>query len=161
LGIQRDMIRSIYQAAPRGEPGHTLLVMLPGISMEAVEFVAHGFVSAVHDRHLPVDVVAAQPELDLYFEDRIAGSLHDTVIAPALARGYRRLWLLGISVGGMGALLYTATRFAAVDGLVLLAPFLGTPGTLAEASSAGGMTAWSPQNSRATDIERKTLLWLQ
>jgi alpha-beta hydrolase superfamily lysophospholipase len=69
--------------------------------------------------------------------------LHDAVIAPGMARGYRRLWLLGISVGGMGALLYTAARFASVDGLVLLAPFLGTPGTLAEVSAAGGITAWS------------------
>jgi len=129
--------------------------------MKVDEFVAHGFVSAVHARHFAVDIVAVQPELDLYLEGKIAESLHDTVIAPVLATGYRRLWLLGISVGGMGALLYAAAQFAAVDGLVLLAPFLSTPGVLAEVSSAGGIIAWSPQNSRATSIERKTLLWLQ
>ena len=75
--------------------------MLPGMGMTADEFVAQGFVSDVHDRRLPVEIVAAQPELDVYIEDQIANTLHDTVIAPALARGYSRLWLLGISVGGM------------------------------------------------------------
>lgn len=155
------MIGSVYHSAPSGEPGRVLLVMLPGMGMEADEFAAHGFVSAVHDRRLPIDIIAARPELDLYLEGKIAKALHDAVIAPGMARGYRRLWLLGISVGGMGALLYTAARLASVDGLVLLAPFLGTPGTLAEVSAAGGITAWSPQNSRATVIERKMLLWTQ
>lgn len=135
--------------------------MLPGIGMAADEFAAHGFVSAVHERPWPIDIAAAQPELDLYLEGNIAAALHEDIIAPAMTRGYRRLWLLGISVGGMGALLYTAARFAAVDGLVLLAPFLGTPGTVAEMSAAGGLTAWSPQNSRAIAVERKMLLWLQ
>ena len=152
------MIRSIYQSAPSGEPGPALLAMLPGTGRDVGEFVAHGLVSAVHDRHLPVDVVAAQPELDLYLE---AGSLYDTLIAPAMARGYRRLWLLGVSLGGMGALLYAAARLAPVHGLVLLAPFLGTPGTLAEVSAAGGITGWPPQNSRATAVEKTMLLWLQ
>jgi pimeloyl-ACP methyl ester carboxylesterase len=155
------MIHSIYRGTPNSEPRRILLVMLPGMGMAADELVAHGFVSAVHDRRLPVDIVAAQPELDAYLEGRIARTLHDTVIAPAMARGYRRLWILGISIGGIGALLYTAARIAVVDGLVLLAPFLGTPGTLAEVSSAGGIPAWSPQNSRATAVERKMLLWLQ
>jgi hypothetical protein len=135
--------------------------MLPGIGMAADEFAAHGFISTVHERPWPIDIVAAQPELDLYLEGKIAGALHEDIVAPAMARGYRRLWLLGVSVGGMGALLYTAARFAAVDGLVLLAPFLGTPGTVAEVSAAGGLTAWSPQNSRAIAVERKMLLWLQ
>lgn len=48
-----------------------------------------------------------------------------------------------------------------VDGLVLLAPFLGTPGTIAEIAAAGGIPAWSAQNSRATGGERAALLWLQ
>jgi alpha-beta hydrolase superfamily lysophospholipase len=110
---------------------------------------------------LPVDIVAAQPDLDLYLDGEIADYLHNVVIAPAMARGYGRLWLLGISLGGMGALLYAAARLAPVDGLVLLAPFLGTPGTMAEVLSAGGITAWSPENSRATAVERKVLLWVR
>lgn len=155
------MIHSVFHSAPNGEPGRVLLVMLPGIGMDAYDFVTHGFVAAVHDRLLPVDIVGAQPELDLYLEGNIAGGLHDAVIAPAMARGYRRLWLLGVSLGGMGALLYAAARLAPVHGLVLLAPFLGTPGTLAEVSAAGGITGWPPQNSRATAVEKTMLLWLQ
>ena len=157
------MIHRIYHSAPgsgRG-PGRTLLVMLPGMGMEADEFDAHGFVAAVRDRRVPVDIVAARPDLDVYLDGRIARNLHDTLIAPAIARGYGRLWLLGISIGGMGALLYAAAQLAEVEGLVLLAPFLGTPGTIAEVSSAGSIPGWSPGKSRATAVEQKLLLWLQ
>jgi pimeloyl-ACP methyl ester carboxylesterase len=154
------MIHRIYHS-PRGDgPGRALLVMLPGMGMKADDFAAHGFVSAVHARGLPLDILAAQPELDTYLEGRIDRVLHHTLIEPAMARGYARLWLLGISLGGMGALLYTAAQLAVVAGLVLLAPFLWTPGTIAELSSAGGITAWFPQKSPATAVERKTLLWL-
>src|SRR5690242_5311099 len=106
------MIHRIYHS-PRGDgPGRALLVMLPGMGMKADDFAAHGFVSAVHARGLPLDILAAQPELDTYLEGRIDRVLHHTLIEPAMARGYARLWLVGISLGGMGALLYTAAQLA-------------------------------------------------
>lgn len=155
------MIHSTFHRAPSREPSRVLLVMLPGLGSEAGEFAARGFVSAAQDCRLPIDVLAAGPDLDLYLENRIALSLHEAVVSPALARGYARLWFLGISVGGMGALLYAAAQLAPVEGLVLLAPFLGTPGTVAEIAAAGDIALWSPENSRATTAERQMLLWLQ
>jgi pimeloyl-ACP methyl ester carboxylesterase len=135
--------------------------MLPGVGIEAGEFADRGMVDAVHGRGLAIDIVAAHPALDLYLDGTVAEALHRVVVEPALARGYKRLWFLGISLGGMGALLYTSTHTPHVEGVVLLAPFLGTQGTVAELLEAGGLASWSPLASASTSTERRMLVWLQ
>ena len=66
------MIHRIYHSSRSSELGRALLVILPGMGMKADDFVAHGFVSAVHVRGLPIDILAAQPELDTYLEGQSA-----------------------------------------------------------------------------------------
>ena len=155
-----DIVISRHEAAA-GRQGRVLLIMLPGAGIEASEFADRGMVAAVHQRGLAVDIVAARLDLDLYLDGDVAAALHRAVVEPALAMGYSRLWLLGISLGGMGALLYASHYARGVEGLVLLAPFLGTQGTVAEILASGGITAWSTAGSNATASERRILTWLQ
>jgi pimeloyl-ACP methyl ester carboxylesterase len=154
-------ISQLQLPAPVAGDGRVLLIMLPGAGIAAEEFVARGLVAALHAQELPVDVVVVQPDLALYLEDGVVGVLHRAVVEPAWARGYRRIWLLGISLGGMGALLYTSAHPDAVEGLVLLAPFLGTRGTMAELAKAGGLDSWSAACSAATAPELRLLTWLR
>jgi hypothetical protein len=149
-----------HQAAA-GRQGRVLLVMLPGVGIEAGDFADRGMVAAVHERGLAVDILAARPDLDLYLGGDVAAALHRIIVEPALAQGYCRLWLLGISLGGMGALLYASRYGAGVEGLVLLAPFIGTQGTVAEIVASGGLTGWSARGSSATASEQQLLSWLQ
>lgn len=135
--------------------------MLPGAGIEAGDFANHGMVTALHGRGFDVDVVAAQPALDVYLDGSIATVLHRTIIEPALAQGYSRFWFLGISLGGMGALLYAGAYAANVQGLILLAPFLGTQGTIAALAAAGGFASVSASNSAITAAEGQMLAWLQ
>jgi pimeloyl-ACP methyl ester carboxylesterase len=150
----------LHYPAPGGGGSKNLLVMLPGAGMEAADFAANGMVAAVHERDLAIDIIAARPDLDLYLDGEVAAALHRAVIAPALAQGYARIWLLGISLGGMGALLYAALPEARLEGIVLLAPFLGTPGTIAEVEAAGGLNGWKA-GGVATAPEARMLGWLQ
>ena len=146
-------------ALPAAE--RVLLVMLPGAGIAAEDFAAQGLVAAAQ-RDLPgLEIIALRPSLDLYLEGNIAPVLHEGVIAPALASGIRRIWLLGISLGGMGALLYASAYPELVEGLVLLAPFLGTHGTIAELTRAGSFDRWAAEGSEATAPERQLLAWLQ
>ena len=154
------MITSLRHNAPSGGGDRVLLVMLPGVGTDAREFADRGMVAAVHERGLPIDVIAARPDLDLYLDGDIDGVLHSSLIVPALAQGYKRLWFLGISLGGMGALLYTSAHARHVEGLVLLAPFLGTQGTVAELAGAGGLASQSVLES-ATASEQRMLDWLR
>ena len=155
------MITCQYHLAPGGAQNRVLLVMLPGAGIAASAFADQGLVEAVHERNLAVDVAATHLELDHYLDGSIVNALDHAIIEPALAQGYSRIWFLGISLGGMGALLYTSVHAARVEGLVLLAPFLGTQGTIAEIVAAGGLASWSASRSAATAPEIRMLAWLQ
>lgn len=144
---------------PVGE--RVLLVMLPGAGIAAGDFADHGFVAPAQADQPALDIVALRPDLELYLDGTVALVLHETVIAPAIASGIRRIWLLGLSLGGMGALLYVSEYPDLVEGLVLLAPFLGTHGTMAELARAGRFEDWTAEGSAATVPERQLLTWLQ
>ena len=96
---------SISSAAAKGL-GKTLLIMLPGRGDRASSFVTAGFVD-IADRH-QFDVLAVDAHFGYYAERILVERLHEDIIAPAKARGYENIWLLGISMGGLGALLYAA-----------------------------------------------------
>jgi pimeloyl-ACP methyl ester carboxylesterase len=153
------MERLDYRAPGGG--AEILLVMLPGVGFGAGDFAAHGFVAAVRERRFPVDMIAVRPALELYLEGDVAAVLRDEVIGPAEAAGFARIWLLGISLGGFGALLYARAAAGLVEGVVLIAPFLGTQGAVAEVAAAGGIAGWRAEGSTATAWERAVLGWLQ
>jgi pimeloyl-ACP methyl ester carboxylesterase len=144
---------------PIGE--RILLVMLPGAGIAADDFAAHGFIVAAQASQPALDIIALRPDIGLYLDGTIARALHEGVVAQAVASGIRRIWLLGLSLGGMGALLFASEYLERVEGLVLLAPFLGTHGTVAELTRAGRLKDWAPDGSAATAPERQLLTWLQ
>jgi pimeloyl-ACP methyl ester carboxylesterase len=89
-------------------------------------------------------VLLASATFDYYNKGNLVERLHDEVVAPALRAGYKRVWLAGASLGGMGALLYEHEHPGAVTGIVLFAPFLGDRSLLQEIDKAGGPRAWNP-----------------
>lgn len=154
-------MKAIHYQARAADGDRILLVMLPGAGIAPEDFAEQGFVDAVHARGLAIDIVAAGPDLDLYLDGTVAEHLQRDIIGPALTRRPARLWFLGISLGGMGALLYACARAPSVEGIILLAPFLGTPGSIAEVAQAGGIASWEPGAIAANDPERKLLAWLK
>ncbi len=128
--------------------------------MRADDFLAHGFVAALHDRGEAVDLIVATPDLDSYMDGTIARRLLE-VIANERRRPYRGIWLGGISLGCFGALLAAASGREPIDGIVLLSPYLGSPGFIAEVERAGGLGTWQPGAIVENDDERRILAWLK
>ena len=123
----------------RRERTHPLLA-LPGAGMQPEDFTTAGFDRLLLDRRLPVDLLAADIDSGLYLDN--VGSLlriHAEFVLPARQRGYRRIWLLAISLGGMGALAVHVRAYPGeIEGAILIAPFLGTRGLIAEVARDGG-----------------------
>ncbi len=141
-----------------------LLVMVPGAYFQPGDFAEHGFLDALRRQAGGaggVDAIVANLPAERYLEGDAAAWLHAEIIAPALARGHRRLWLLGISLGAMGALLHAQAYPAVIEGMILLAPFLGTRGLIAEVAAAGGLARWQPGPIAAQDTERRLLAGLK
>ena len=67
--------------------------------------------------------------------------------------------MVGISLGGFGALLYAREHPGDIHGLVLLAPFLGHARSIARIGAAGDLRQWQPANAPA-DTEHEQVLWI-
>lgn len=148
---------SIYDIAP-GAPGERiLLLMLPGAKNTPQQLLDYGFIRALRERALAVDVLVLDAHVDLYLERADIEKLLQQTLAEVRASGYRRIWLLGISLGGTGAMLCATQRSAEIEGLLLLAPFLGTRGIIAEVEAAGGLHLWQAGEIVSRDYERALL----
>jgi hypothetical protein len=152
-------IRLVRHPRTAGQTAPILLVLLPGVNIRAEDFVAHDFVAMLQARADTVDLVIAEPEIDFYLDGSITRRL-ETMLGEEAPR-YAQLWLGGISLGALGALLVGAGGRIAVDGLLLLAPFIGVPGLIAEIAHAGGFRAWQPGPIARNDGERQVCAWLK
>lgn len=121
-------MHALHDRAPGAAGARTLLVMLPPAKACAQDVVDHGFVAAVREHGLPLDVSVVDADADYYLESSVGERLAVDVVAPMLARGYARLWLMGISLGGYGCIALARRRVAELEGVILLAPFLGSRG---------------------------------
>jgi len=155
-------MQTIHDRAPQQDGNdRALLVMLPGATDTPEDFLRHGFVQTLRERHLPVDTILADAHMNYYLERSICERLAQDIILPAHSGQYRKIWLLGISLGGMGALLTALTHPAEIDGVILLAPYLGNRGKIAEIVRYGGLDEWQPDKNQPLDDEQALLTWLK
>lgn len=144
IGDARQPIAFETIAAPKPAAERTVVIVLPGFGSDAKEMRERGVASAIHEVWPEADVILASATFDYYREGRLVGRLHDEIVAPVLSAGYKKVWLAGASLGGMGTLLYEQQHPGKVTGIVLFAPFVGDRSLLREISSAGGPRAWNP-----------------
>ena len=137
----------------------TLLVMLPGRGDRAGSFVDAGFLEL--DDSDKFDRVAVDAHFGYYMKRNLIPRLHEDVIQPAKNAGYESIWLLGVSMGGMGSILYANAHPDVIDGVVLLAPYLGDPELAAEIQASGGLANWNADQSDFPAHEVDTWRWLQ
>jgi pimeloyl-ACP methyl ester carboxylesterase len=132
----------------------TRMVWLPGAYHGARDFVAHGFPEAVRTRRLGVDLLFVDLELAHVGDRSAVQKLRDEVVSPARAAGIS-VWFGGISLGGLIALSYAASYPDELDGLCLLAPYLGNRMLTGEIARAPGLKEWQPGELAETDEERR------
>lgn len=146
MGDRRQPIPTQMMPAPSGALAtiKPLVVVLPGRRDNVEVMARYGIAEAIQRSWPDADVMLTSATMDYYLEGNLAQRLHAQIVLPARARGVREIWLVGASLGGMGALLYERQYPGEVQGLVLLAPYLGESGLLREITQAGGIGAWQP-----------------
>lgn len=144
-GDPSQPIPTAFVPAPQSASTPTrLVVVLPGRGDDVEGLRKARIAEAIHTAWPDADVILTGLALSYYMSGSAERRLHDEVIAPARARGYREVWLVGASMGGMGALMFDRTYPGAADGIVLLAPYLGDKALLKTIDAAGGVAAWNP-----------------
>jgi len=129
---------------PAPQPARRLVVVLPGRGDGLEGLQRTGIAQAIQAQWPDADVELSGLAIGYYLQGNAIRRLHDEIVMPARKRGYREIWLLGASLGGLGALMYDGQWPGTVDGLVLLAPYLGEKPLLEEIAAAGGIAKWNP-----------------
>jgi pimeloyl-ACP methyl ester carboxylesterase len=144
-----------YLAKP-GERGERLFVFLPGRGDRAGDFVRRGFVALAQHRISGLDCVTVDATIGYYLDGTVAGRLQREIIEPARRRGYHEIWLVGVSMGGLGAFFHERAYPGQVTGMILLAPFVGDdPKLFAEIDAAGGPVTWAYSQTAVPAQENK------
>jgi pimeloyl-ACP methyl ester carboxylesterase len=144
----------ILDAARPGSAAPLRLVLLPAAYSGPDDFVRAGFVDAVRERALDVDLVLAAIELAEVTGRTVLARLWQELIDPARSQGCA-VWLGGISLGGYLALCCAERHAAELAGLCVFAPYLGSHIVTGEIARAGGAAGWEPGELAADDDERR------
>lgn len=133
-------IPSVFYPAP--QQAQRTVVMLPGIA-DNLEALQKRHVASLIQKSWPdADVVLTGLTLPFYKQGRTAQRLHDEVITRYRKPG-QSLWLAGISLGGMGALLYDRQFPDDAAGMLLMSPYLGDNAIRERIRDAGGLAHWN------------------
>lgn len=147
-----------YSADTDGESQPNLFIFMRGIGGSNASFEEEGLVDDVRNLNLPFDMAAPNAHLGYYTGRTLIVRLKEDVIEPAHAAGKDHIWLVGFSMGGLGSLLYELEQPGDIDGICLVAPFLGDEPIIEEIRAAGGVRSWSP-GAYDPDEDYQRMLW--
>jgi pimeloyl-ACP methyl ester carboxylesterase len=138
--------------------GDEMVVFLPGRWSLAEEFEREGILEIARKKWPDARLVAPDLHIGYYKNQTMTRRLHEDVIQPARQSGVKTIRLVGVSMGGMGALVYDLEHPGEIAEIHLLSPYLGEEEALAEISAADGLAKWNPGTPRAEDFSRR--LWV-
>jgi pimeloyl-ACP methyl ester carboxylesterase len=84
------------------ERASTLVVFLPGRGGSMADFERQGFLDTLRDAGVKADTLTVDAHLAYYYKRTVIVRLWDDVLLPARQQGYRRIVLVGVSLGGVG-----------------------------------------------------------
>ncbi len=115
-----------------------LVVLLPTSGGEGSHYETKGFIKVFREKGYEAHLKVLDVNPRLYLNSKIVDLLKTEVIIPAKNDGFEKIYLVGISLGGHGALQYATKHPEDVDGVFVLAPFLAGPVVSDALEKAGG-----------------------
>jgi pimeloyl-ACP methyl ester carboxylesterase len=120
----------------------SLVVLLPGIGGEGIDYEKEGFVDDMRQHGFGADVLIMNIKPRMYVAGEIVERLRTEIFLPAKTKDYEAIYLVGISLGGHAAILY-ATRYPEdIEDVLLLSPFISGPIQADQIIDAGGIIKW-------------------
>src|SRR6185295_19412306 len=111
---------TMAQAQRPGGHASNLIVFLPGRRSHLGDFESNKFFDMSRERGIDADLVETDLHLGYYTDGTYATRLWEDVVSPARDAGATRIWLVGISLGGAGAIGFAREHPDAIAGLILL-----------------------------------------
>ena len=155
-------LKTLYYKTEENVSQKNMIIFLRGRGGSHEDFASDGLINDVKTRNLPYDMAAPNAHFGYYFGETLVSRLKADIIEPARAKGYETFWLVGFSMGGLGALMYTRQHPEDVEGVCVISPFLGYDKIIREIADAGGVHHWDPgEYDPNNDWERMFWHWLK
>ena len=128
-----------------------LIIFIPGVYDSVDKFKRESFFNDAREAGIRADMVAININ---------AGHLAKRVMIPRIQKdvfrltrnqGYKNIWMVGVSIGGLSSLVYLQHHEKALCGVVVLAPFLADDRLIKEARKFGGIKKWVPAAEKIKD----------
>ena len=123
-------------------------------------FEGNGFIELLRAAKPGADAVAVDAHMTYYEKDLLADQVFRDVLKPYRQRGYQNIILVGISLGGYGALWLGSAYPENVSSVVLLAPFLGMKPLIERIEDAGGISQWRSQLDHEPAFAESAWIWM-
>jgi len=134
------------------ETNSTLIVLLPGFDEPPTNFIKFGAVEQIIACQSNINILGVDSHFGYYRDATIIERLHEDIIKPARDAGIQKIWLLGISLGGLGSLIYRQTHPEEIEAVIVMAPYIGEWDELSAYQS-------EPKKSRETIRPELVELW--
>ena len=147
-----------------GEKTDRLIIFLPGLLDSASTFEEKEFFSLARKAGIKADMVAMGIHFGHLMENKMVERIELDVYLDAIKKGYKNIWLVGVSIGGLNSLLFYRKHAKGLCGVVALAPYVAG-GVLFEELQKDGVDNWEPKEVYDMMLFEKKLqflwAWLQ
>ena len=138
----------------------SLVIFLPGRGDDIGAYERASFIDILKASSRPLDSVVVDGHLGYYIDRSLAERVHQDVMLPFREQGYEDFIVVGVSMGGVGALRLVRDYGDLVSGAVLLAPFLGDEKLLQELTTAGDLHSWREGLDHEPELDEQIWIWI-
>jgi len=124
-----------------------LIVLLRGYGNDIHYFEQQGWIRKLQQRYPEYSIIVPDLHFGYYKEGIFSERLYADVIKPAKQRGVKSIWLAGISMGGLGAIMTSEFSPKDIGRLFLFAPYLGDGTIQTQIKDKGSLVKWNGQSS--------------
>lgn len=133
---------TIESTSSINEKRESLVVLFPGFKGKGIHYEQQGILDAMREHGFEADLMTINVKPRIYFDDDFADTVRKDIMLPAKSKGYKYIYLMGISMGGHGVLLYATKYPEDIDALFVVSPFISGSVQSNAIVKAGGIENW-------------------
>lgn len=138
-----------------------LIIFIPGVYDSVDKFKKEHFFSDAREAGIKADMVAININAGHLVERVMISRIRKDVFRLIRNDGYKNIWIVGVSIGGLSSLVYLQHHEKDLCGVVVIAPFLADDKFIKEVRKFGGIKKWLPEVEKIKDSvdEQINSLW--
>jgi pimeloyl-ACP methyl ester carboxylesterase len=137
-----------------------LIIFLPGRGDDIGAFERSGFIDQLHESNRVADSIVIDAHMGYYQDGSLPERVYQDILIPFRMRGYKHFILVGISLGGYGALWINHEFSELISAMVLLAPYLGRESLIEKIKAEDNVHSWRMQLNQNSGTDEQVWIWV-